>query len=155
MPDNINFMKIILDERTRPVIISRIKNLTPNAEGAWGKLTVNEMMFHCSKITNLILSAKQFGTKPTIKERFIKIIGLHIIKHFPKGVKTGSRYLKTADDNLDFEAERNNFIETINKAADYTENIYGNHPFFGPLNTKEWRRFLWMHTDHHLRQFNV
>lgn len=148
-------MKKILNEATKPEIISRVKNLSPAATPLWGAMTVNEMMFHCSKVTGMILSAKPSGAKPKLKERFIKVIGLHVLKHFPKGVKTGSKYLKTKDDNLDFEAERKNLIAILQGAADYKENIFGNHPFFGPLNTKEWRRFLWMHTDHHLRQFNV
>ena len=105
-------------------------------------MTVNEMMFHCSKITNLVLSAQPSSNKPTFKQRFIKLVGLHVLKHFPKGVKTGSRFLKTEEDNLDFETEKNNFISTISKAANYKAEIFGNHPFFGPLNTKEWRRFL-------------
>lgn len=147
--------KNILNQETKAEIINRIKKLTPHAERAWGNLTINEMMFHCSKVTNLILDAKPSNTKAGLKQRFIKLMGLHIIKHFPKGVQTESKYLKTKDDNLSFEEEQNNFIQTIERAADYKQDIYGSHSLFGPLNTKEWRRFLWMHTDHHLRQFNV
>jgi hypothetical protein len=29
------------------------------------------------------------------------------------------------------------------------------HPFFGPLTEKEWMRWGYLHTDHHLRQFGA
>jgi hypothetical protein len=29
------------------------------------------------------------------------------------------------------------------------------HPFFGEMNDTEWDKLIWMHMDHHLRQFGV
>ena len=29
------------------------------------------------------------------------------------------------------------------------------HPLFGPMSEKDWMRWGWLHTDHHLRQFGA
>lgn len=147
--------KNLLDLDSKDEIINRIKRLTPVATAAWGHMRVNEMMFHCLKINNEILKGKQTDNKPTIKQKLIKAVGLKLLTKFPKGIQTGSRYLGTETDTADFDKVKNDLIESINRAAKYKDSIYGNHPFFGPLNTLEWRRFIWMHMDHHLRQFLV
>lgn len=73
----------------------------------------------------------------------------------PKGIKTGPKYLPESIDNIDFQKMQNKLIDSIKEVSAYNDPIYGKHPFFEPLNTKEWRRFIWKHLDHHLRQFNV
>lgn len=144
-----------LTEQNKHQFIHRVQALQPNATQKWGSMTMNEMMFHCAKINNEILKSKPTQDKPTLKQRFIKIIALRILTQFPKGVKTGSKYLKTKDDKLSFSAEKDNLIRTIHQFADCKQPIYGKHPFFGALHTTEWRRFAYMHLDHHLRQFGV
>ena len=105
-------------------------------------MTVNEMLFHCNKINNQILEAKQPGRAPTLKEKIMKIVGLHLMKAFPKGFKTGSKYLPQPNDNIDFHTLQKELVNRIDYIAHYKGAIYGEHPFFGPLNTKEWRRFI-------------
>ena len=118
-------------------------------------MEVNEMIFHCKKVNSEILQTKQHSKTPTLKQKIMKIVGLHLLKEFPKGIKTGPKYLPELIDNTDFQKVQNDLIVNINEVAEYTGAIYGEHPFFGPLNTNEWRRFIWKHMDHHLRQFNV
>ncbi len=47
------------------------------------------------------------------------------------------------------------FLNLIKKFSTHTDDITLSHPRFGALNTKEWGVFVWMHLDHHLRQFGV
>lgn len=118
-------------------------------------MTVNVMLFHCRKINKNILQGKEQNQKPTPKQRIVKIIGLYLMKEFPKGIKTGPNYLPEPADNLNFDEIKIQLIDSIKEVASYEKDIFGNHPFFGPLNTNEWRRFIWKHLDHHLRQFQV
>lgn len=147
--------KHLLDKDSEEAIINRITKLDIVTEAAWGDMKVNEMLFHCIKVNRLILQAKPQNKTSTIKQRIMKTVGLHLIKAFPKGVKTGPKYLPELTDNIAFEKMQNELVENVREIARYTDAIYGQHPFFGPLNTKEWRRFMWKHLDHHLRQFNV
>ena len=147
--------KYLLDKGSEEQVINRIMKLHPDSKGLWGNMTVNEMLFHCRKVNNEILQAKQQNKTPTVKQKVIKTIGLYLMKHFPKGIKTGPKYLPELIDDIAFVKVRNELIDNIKKIANYNNPIYGKHPFFGPLNTKEWRRFMLKHLDHHLRQFNV
>ena len=147
--------KKLLDEHNKQEIIHRILQLEPASKGTWGNMTVNEMLFHCNKINKNILDAKPPDNVPTFKEKLMKIVGLHLMKGFPKGVKTSSKYLPQPIDNIDFHTLQKELVDSIQYISHYKSAIYGIHPFFGPLNTQEWRRFIWMHMDHHLRQFNI
>lgn len=147
--------KKILNQEFKEQIIRRIQNLKPDSRPGWGNLNVNEMLFHCRKINKEILRAEQQDKKPTLKQTIMKTVGLRLMKEFPKGVKTGSKYLPATGDDINFIKGQTELIESVNKVADFKGEIYGQHPFFGPLQTREWRRFIWMHLDHHLRQFHV
>lgn len=145
----------LLDEQTQHAIINRLVKLKADSQGLWGNMTVSDMLFHCRKINKNILQAKQQNRRPAFKEKIMKIIGLHLMKKFPRGVKTGSKYLPGPTDNIAFQKVQQELINSVIEVASYKDEIYGEHPFFGPLNTIEWRRFIWKHLDHHLRQFNV
>lgn len=147
--------KEVLNEASRPEILHRILSLQPGSLPRWGKFTVSEMMFHCTTIHNSILGNEQNAHTPTLKQRLLRTLVLKVMKELPKGIKTSPKYLKPAEDTTAFEEARNQLIDTVNKLADRREPIYGTHPFFGPMNTINWRRFIYMHLDHHLRQFGV
>lgn len=147
-------MAKVIDSKTSGQLLQRIMKLQPGAAGLWGSLSVEGMMHHYTLVTEQILSAKPLYDKPNRKQKVTKVIGLYIMKKFPKDVKSSAKYIST-DPNLDFETERNNLITMIDKVSSYTQPIYGRHPFFGPMQTKDWHLFLYKHLDHHLRQFAV
>ena len=147
--------KAILNEAIRPQVIHRIMKLQPGSNPLWGSFTVGEMMFHCTAIQNAILLNQKNSHTPTMKQRFLRTMVLRGMKQLPKGITTNPKYLKPKEDKPLFEEERKRLIESVNKVADRKENIYGTHPMLGPLDTMKWRRFIYMHLDHHLRQFDV
>jgi len=147
--------RYLLDTESEEQIINRIMKLSPTSQRSWGNMTVNEMLFHCRKVNNEILQAIQQNNTTTVKQKIMKTIGLYLMKGFPKGIKTGSKYLPELMDNIDFKKVQSELIDSIREVSNYNHPIYGKHPFFGQLNTKEWRRFIWKHMDHHLKQFNV
>jgi len=59
--------------------------------------------------------------------------------------------------NPDFEAERNllvAMVETLGSLG--TKSIaIDRHPFFGPMTNEEWGSLMYLHLDHHLKQFGV
>ena len=147
--------KQLFNEESKAVLITRIGNLKPDNKALWGDMCVNEMLYYCIKVNTEILNGKGSGKKPVLKQRIAKLIGLYLMKQFPKGVQSGARYFIPDNGNLNFIAGRNGLIENIHTIVANTSPLQGNHPFFGPLNDKEWHRFLWRHLDHHLKQFQV
>ncbi len=147
--------KAVLNEYSQPQVIARIMAITPDGKGLWGTMTVTEMMFHCAKINGEILKPNSNDNKPTLKQRFLQTLVLQLMKGIPKGIKTNPKYVKPIEDQTTFEELRNGLIQSVNKITNYKEEIYGNHPMLGPLRTNQWRRFIYMHLDHHLRQFGI
>lgn len=54
---------------------------------------------------------------------------------------------------LDLFKESKKGIEEVEKLGKKIDSclVVGNHPYFGGLNTKEWLRFIEVHTNHHLK----
>ena len=147
--------RYVLNNQGGNQIINRATALTATTKCLWGSMTVDEMLFHCNLTNQEILKAQPYEKLPKFKQRFFKYLVMRILKKLPKNVKINPKFLKQAQQELDFEIEKNKFIETINQFIKREGAIYGKHPFFGKLNTDEWRHFVWMHMDHHLRQFGV
>jgi hypothetical protein len=55
----------------------------------------------------------------------------------------------------DFEAERGKLVRIINRFSHCREErLLDKHPFFGKFRREDWMRWGYLHTDHHLRQFD-
>ena len=147
--------KTVLNEQAVIQLIHRVMKLTPTAEAIWGRMTVDEMLYHCNLTNNEILHAKPYSKKPKLKQLFLKFIVMHLLRKIPRRAKINSKFLKQKEQDLSFEAEKKCFIERITQFSQHSQAIYGKHPVFGRLSTKEWQHFVWMHMDHHLRQFGV
>ena len=146
-------MKKLLDAPQLQPFLNRANQLSPTSKPQWGNLTVSGMLYHCTLVTNKIMAARS-SRKPTLKERLLKP-GLYLIPKLPQGIKTGDDLLAQEPDQLNFEEELSAYVDTISRFVRQQEPMGGVHPVFGPLNTQDWRRFVWLHLDHHLRQFGV
>jgi len=147
--------KKVIDEKGAHQIINRALLLTPATKPVWGIMTADEMLYHCNITNNEILNTKPYPKKANFKQRFLKILVMHILKKIPRGAKINLKFLKKEQQILNFDSEKKIFIETIIRFANHKEAIHVKHPVFGRLTTKEWKHFVWMHMDHHLRQFGV
>ena len=146
-------MRPLLDEPHLPAIITRAQGLEPDAPPRWGGLTVSGMLYHCTLVHEQILAART-TRPPTVKERLLKLVLLTMTR-LPRGVRTGPALLAPAPDQLNFEQERAAFLAAATRFAQHPGPLLAAHPFLGLLNAREWRRFAWLHLDHHLRQFGV
>lgn len=137
-------------------MIIRILQLKENSPRLWGKMHVTEMLHHINVATKLILSTRAKPAKSSLKKWFYKIIFFHVMKNFPKNVQT-RKDLDVVGNQLEtnsFEEEQTELLRLLNQIQREKKMVV-NHPYFGMLNTEECGKFLWMHLDHHLRQFDV
>lgn len=145
-------MKNLLTNEEIDMLVSRVSTLNKSLKPAWGNLTVAGMLYHCNIVTHLIITSDK-SRKPTFKERLLKPV-FYILKKLPKNFKSSNQLISSNPENLNFEEERDKFIEKLLLLKNNTA-LKGVHPFFGPFNTNQWRKFLLLHTKHHLKQFNV
>jgi Protein of unknown function (DUF1569) len=137
-------------------VLGRIEKLTPTTKAKWGKMTVSQMMAHCTTGFEVTLGSK------IVKHSFLgKIFGKMAKKQafsdkpFGKGLPTDPNYVVKGD--KDFNAEKMKLIAVINRYVTAGEHdlTKGPHPFFGKLTADEWNELNYKHIDHHLKQFGV
>jgi hypothetical protein len=148
-------MHTLFDPGDRQSVLGRLEGLQPGAERQWGKMSVGQMLAHCS-----IAMEVATGETPR-KQAFIGKIFAPFVRSSLLGEKPFSRNSPTdptfiVTDEKDFGAEKqrltrlvNTFCESGPEKASYT------HSFLGRLRGEEWGVMMYKHIDHHLRQFGA
>lgn len=147
--------KTVFSEDDNAKLILRLSNLQKGSVCAWGSMSVAGMLYHCNFTNKVILKAPPSLRKRTLKQRVLKFLVMDIKKEIPRGVKGNPKFFSQETDILNFEDQKAQWLDIIPKFTNVQGPLEGEHPIFGKLNTKEWGRFVWLHMDHHLRQFGV
>lgn len=138
-------------------LISKLNKLTPEHKASWGKMTVSEMLLHCSRFIDLYL-----GKIPLPK--WYKIFGVSIGRLFiwyvskldpsktPKNLRTDKRIMIN-DKSYNYEDQRALLLKNINGLSKLSGTI--NHPIYGKMSSDKIIFLIWHHTSHHLNQFGI
>jgi Protein of unknown function (DUF1569) len=152
-------MKNILQGDNYCEIEKRILSLNMQSKRGWGKMSVEQKLAHCSDQIRLALSQKQPHETPNFFNRkVVKYFGLWLpripLRNVKSPIDMNQKFYGTA--SSDISTEQKNLIELISAFRISSEDfVLQPHPMFGKLNRKQWGRFMYVHMDHHLRQFNV
>lgn len=143
----------IADKNDREALISRIKKLDENSVPLWGKMSVYQMLRHCSQWEELALG------KQVYKQSFLgKLLGKFALKSMMKNepvkrnLPTVPSFIITGDGSVTLEKE--NLITLIEAHAQCTNDGFI-HPFFGKLSLEQGTFIASKLLDHHLKQFGV
>ncbi len=88
-----------------------------------------------------------------------KVIGLWSPLPWPHGLRTSPHYnphtLGTRPS--DFDRDRARVIDGLAHLATASPDapLEPAHGFFGAMSIRDWQRWAWKHTEHHLRQFGA
>lgn len=149
-------MNSIFNSADRGEIIKRIESLKPESIRQWGKMTVPQMLAHCSVSLHSALG------DITHKHSFMgKIFGRIALKRmmsdkpFDKSLPTDKTYI--ISDERDLEREKVNIKALLERFAETGPDklTKAPHPFFGVLTGEQWGLLQWKHLNHHLSQFSV
>ena len=149
-------MNTLFDKKLNEQIIERINHLSPTSRKEWGKMSVSQMLAHCSVVLETTIGDKK------VKRDFLGFLFGRIAlkqalndKPFKKNVPTSKSF--TIKDDGDFEKEKIKLISLVKKFAELGAGNIGDnpHPFFGKVTPEERGNLQWKHLDHHLRQFGV
>ncbi len=152
-------MKSILDEKGKKSILHRIEKVNYVERGLWGKMNSNEMLCHCTDQIKLSigeikdLSQKKFPLGKIMK--YLVFWGMPT----PKGKVETFKELKQGEGGTkptNFENDKKLLIKSVIKFdTKYPKDKKINHPAFGDMTKNEWGKLVYLHLDHHLRQFGV
>ena len=147
-------MEILHDASDRERLIARAARLTAWSHRRWGRMTVDQMMWHVNAQLETALGIRQCAPIDNLfKRTILKAVALH--GPWPKGKAPTAREM-AARGEYDLDAERVRFAElTAAFAARPLSEPWPSHPAFGPLAGAQWTRLSWRHANHHLTQFGV
>lgn len=146
-------MKSIDNQTDYNELAGRINNLTDIHLRKWGKMTLQQMLVHYTTQLQIALSEIPGRLQGLWIMRTVlgKSIGLGKIPR-PKGSAT-PREMNVEKNNFapaDIESEKRLLLHYLERVRS-TESLQL-HPFFGVLSKQEWRRLMYKHIDHHLKQ---
>lgn len=154
-------MKSIFDPTGAEELVTRVEQLTPDTEPAWGTMTVDQMLAHCCRPFDTIFDPAYAEKHPKPNPLVRGLLRL-FIKPILVGPKPYKHNMRTAPefiiaDRREFASEQSRLIEYVNRVHAAGEDEFEgkvSHSF-GPLTAGEWSMLLYKHTDHHLAQFGV
>ena len=149
-------MKSILCKDTREEVIIRINSLNEASKAQWGKMTVAQMVKHCT------LCEEYYYGNIHVKRSFLgRLFGRtaisSILKDDVSGLKKNAPtppQFRVSEINLDFEAEKSNWKKLMEKYETFKSERF-QHWFFGEMTKEQLGQFIYKHSDHHLRQFGA
>ncbi|WP_209332765.1 DUF1569 domain-containing protein [Lunatimonas salinarum] len=148
--------KSVLHKESADRLIERVEKLKGTSIPLWGSMTPTEMLRHCNLTNEQILNWEGTIRPATLGQRIVKWFSLYLLPRFPRNVRGPKRYdMKGQVKQALFDEEKRRFISILRKFPHVRKPLYSPHPFFGPLNTREWGLVVYKHLDHHLRQFGA
>jgi hypothetical protein len=147
-------MRTIFDKITRDGLIDRINLITTETKAEWGKMTVYQMVRHCTLYEEMMLGKTRF------KRTFLGyLFGRMALRSLTKNESLLRKNTPTipalveSSHTGDIAAEKKKWIALI---EEYGGDPHGNiiHPFFGRIEKEQIGYLVYKHADHHLRQFN-
>jgi hypothetical protein len=148
-------MLILHDPSTRDSLRARLRALTPGAQRRWGRMSVDQMLWHVNAGFESAL-----GRLPAERSSVISLPG-SLLKFFvfnvpwPRGrTPTSPTFLATGA--YDFAAERARTLALIDETAGRSLDApWPPNATLGRMSGRDWSRLMAKHVDHHLKQFGA
>jgi hypothetical protein len=150
-------LKNLFDAARVQEVVQRIIRLTPGSAPLWGKMTVSQMLAHCSVGIETATGEKKpprMGVGRLLGP-LVKPLVVGNDKPIRKNSPTAPIFIIKGDPEFETEQARlSSLVENFGAAG---PSCCTDHPhsFFGRLNPDEWAILMYKHVDHHLRQFGV
>jgi len=140
-------------------LTARLEALKPDSVRRWGTLSPHEMLCHLGDAAEMVLRIRPRVDPVAARTRPVaKWLGLWTPVRWPHGWKTnpahdprvaGTRPTAFASDLQRAVAGLQGLATA---SAEAVEPVHG---FFGAMSVRDWQRWAYKHTDHHLRQFHL
>lgn len=152
-------MRTVGDPDVLQGLLRRLGTIQPGSLRRWGTLTPHEMLCHLGDATEMVVGARP--RKGTVRDRsrpLVKLLGLWSPIPWPHGWPTNPAHDPRAEGT-----RPSVFAHDLARAVSGLEAVAGampgslirTHGFFGTMSVRDWQRWAYRHTNHHLRQFGA
>ena len=147
-------MKSIFDKTTKEEVLERINTLTENSNAQWGKMTVVQMVKHCTLFDEMVLGKTKYK-RLLIGRLFGKMaLKKNLQNDAPLQRNTPTLREFRVKEGGDLPAEITKWRTLLGEYEHFSNHDIV-HPFFGKMTEEEIGYLTYKHCDHHLRQFNA
>ena len=150
------FPNIFTKEETE-IVVARVNKLNAETKPLWGKMSVDQMLAHCSVSYEMAFENKHPKPGAFLRLMLKLFVKKAVVteKPYPKSSRTAPAFLIT--DHRNFEAEKTKLINYLRKTAEAGEQYFDGKESlsFGKLTVTEWNNLFYKHIDHHLKQFGA
>ena len=146
-------MTLLHDPAVRTSLEARLRSLTPDSRGRWGRMSVDQMLWHLNRAMSVSLGVETAAQERALAPRaLIKLAVLRL--PWPRNAPTSPGYVPKA--TYDFEAERAQSLSLIARLVERpVDSRWPDHPLFGSMSGREVSELLAKHLNHHFCQFGV
>jgi hypothetical protein len=134
----------------------RIGRLRPHSAPLWGRMNAAQALAHLALAMENALGATRLPRHPIgwlIGGRVKRSL---LVRGKPMDRNAPSHPSVLVRDERDFEQERRRLLDTVERFASGPAACTPYpHFFFGRMSPEEWAAFMYIHLDHHLRQFQA
>lgn len=145
-------METVYDEACREELIRRVRMLNEDSRSRWGKMTVFQMVKHCTLWEDMVLNGRAY--KRVFVGRLFGRMALRSVMKEGEPLRRNSPSIPelviTGSGDVDFQKDK--WIALLEEHG-RRFNPEFIHPFFGKMTREETGVMAYKHTDHHLRQF--
>jgi hypothetical protein len=150
-------VKSLENRQCKAEILARIGSLRPDSPRCWGKMTAPQMVCHLNDSFRGVMGEKPISMAPGNYPRAVfKWIALYVPMRWPKGVPTRpevDQYI-AGTPPADFEEDKRCLLALVEQFTKKPRAFpFQPHPMFLAMSERDWMRWGYLHTDHHLRQF--
>jgi len=140
------------DANVRSQLMTRVRALQPNARGRWGRMTVDQMLWH----VNVSLRECAGDYKPEVKAPLPKWLMRWGILNLPWGRGATTRPDMRVVSAHDFNEQKSLCLSLLDRiAARPLDAHWPESASMGRMKGKHWSKLQARHLDHHLRQFGA
>jgi hypothetical protein len=150
-------MKTLTSPGDLVTLRNRIALLGPTDTRRWGSMSVQQMICHVTDAFAVPLDHYP-ATRIRVSRLpvpLLKWFALRCPMKWPHGVPTLAEIDQQRGNGTrpgDFAGDRATLLATLDRFA-ATAAPLPPHPIFGTMTRRDWMRWGYLHTDHHLRQF--
>ncbi len=147
-------MKSLFDNATTDELIKRINTLDENSKALWGKMSIYQMLEHCTLWEEMMAGKKKYK-RMLIGRLFGKMALRRMLKDDSPIARNSPTVpgFKIEETNGDVLAEKAKWIAMISEHVNFLQSDFV-HPFFGKMTKEQLGYFAYKNINHHLRQFN-
>jgi hypothetical protein len=152
-------MRSVANPQDKAAILERLSAVGPHTRARWGRMSAHQMVCHLGDSLRMVTGEKQVRPRATLVQRtIVKWVVLYLPFPWPAGLPT-SPEIDQEDGGtqpVEFEADVVEVKALLERLAAQPGPVtWSSHPLFGKMTRNDWLRLVYLHTDHHLRQFGV